>query len=102
MVAAGAATGGQTGMAAVRRKQLKSQQLQPVATAANIATADKTNSFLMNGLLGKTDRGEHGRNESLGQPDCAARWRSESAQSADRATRCIKGGGLSNSTPWLP
>jgi hypothetical protein len=40
-------------MAAVtgRRKQLKSQQLQPVAAAANIATADRTNSFLIISLL---------------------------------------------------
>jgi hypothetical protein len=38
-------------MAAVRRKQLKSQQLQPVVTAANIATADKASSFLMIDLL---------------------------------------------------
>ena len=60
MVAAGAATGGQAGMAAMvgRRKQPKSQQLQPVATADNIAMADRTNSFFMNGLLRITDRGE--------------------------------------------
>jgi len=55
IVAVGAAIGGHTGMAAAvaRRKQLKSQQLQPVAAAVSIATADKTNSFLMIGLLGK-------------------------------------------------
>jgi hypothetical protein len=39
------------GMAAVRRKQFKSQQLQPVAAAVSTVTADKTNSFLMIGLL---------------------------------------------------
>jgi hypothetical protein len=65
----GAAIGGQTGMAAVtgRRKQLvKSQQLQPVAATVNIATADRTNSFLMIDLLRKTDRGEYGGSEWLG------------------------------------
>ena len=52
-----------------RRKQLKPQQLQPVAAAAKIATADKTNSFLMIGLLRKNASGRAvsvGANGSIG------------------------------------
>jgi hypothetical protein len=96
-VAAGAATGGQTGIAAVtgRRKQLKSQQLQPVAAAANIATADRTNSFFMFGLLGTTDRGESGGSEWL---DYAAGGQASARQIANRTVR-RSGGGLCNSTP---
>ena len=99
MVAAGTATGGQTGIAAIvgRRKQPRSQQLQPVAAAANTATADKTNSFLMFGLLRTSDRGEDGGSEWL---DCAACGQASTCKNADRSIRRT-GGGLSNSTPPL-
>jgi hypothetical protein len=103
IVAVGAVIGGQTGMAAVigRRKQLvKSQQLQPVAATASIATADNTNSFFMIDFLRKTDRGEYGGSEWLGRSDRANSPASEHT-SIIRATEPFagSGGGLSNSTP---
>jgi hypothetical protein len=90
-VAAGAATGGQTGIAATLglRKQLRSQQLQPVATADNTATADRTNSFLIICLLRTTDRGEFGRSErsagTTAQPAGKRAFRTAAQAFANRA-----------------
>src|SRR5688572_29571106 len=103
MVAAGAATGGQTGMAAVigRRKQPKSQQLQPVAAAANITTADRTNSFLMFLTIAfseyRIEARTVGANCSVNLIVQLAGKRNH-AQNLDQTIR-RSGGGLSNSTP---